>query len=133
MTNKESFKIGFLTKLAELGLTPADMEFALSKIAEDIPSVSGAGKAVGLFGALNTIPGISSGLRTGKEIAMLLALPSFVGGNLVGLGARHLMSADEQTVEDIKTKEKIDLYRRLSAEAKERVRAKRLDSRRNVI
>lgn len=101
MRNAEQFKIGFLTKLAEIGLTPGDIEVAVEKVANSLLGSLGKG-----------------------GLALALGLP-LAGGALVGMGARHASRADDLDVSELKTQELAAQYRQLAQEVRERTRRER--------
>lgn len=113
-----AFKLGFLTKLAGLGITPGQF-FSLAKKADFLdPFVSGAAR----FGEQAAMAGVTGA----KYLAGLgLAAPIVAGG---GAGLAHTL-LDAPTEEDVELLQQAELeatYRRLAEEIRDRVRHKAL-------
>ncbi len=103
----ELFKIGFLTRLAELGIRPSEMEKASASFLDWF-------KTMGRVGVLGGKLGVGLGL----------AVP-FVGGTLAGAGARSAIQADDEDVDEIKQKEMTQVYRQLAKDVRERTERER--------
>ena len=111
-----AFKVGFLKKLAERGLTPdsfAKQAFAGDFLSSVLSGMTGAGS--GILGAgANLAGGLASGLATAGLVA-----PVGIGAGL-GVGSALL---NQPTVQDIDVLRKMELlanYDRLTKEIKER-------------
>lgn len=102
MRDAEKFKIGFLTKLAESGITPSEITGALEK-----RSTSAVLGGLGSLGKLG-----------------LIALP-FGTGMLGGIAARQASQTDDPDVEELKTDERIAKYRELAQRIRERTQRTR--------
>jgi hypothetical protein len=99
----ELFKRGFLTRMAELGLTPGDFDEAM----EEKPASVG-GEAVGLGKYM------SKGL-----LGLGIGVP-LLGGAVLGAGARSASQADDPDLEEVKEQEMAALYRQLARDVRER-------------
>lgn len=104
MRDAEKFKVGFLTKLAELGMMPSDVE-QLHKQA-----------SIGAW--LQNIAG--SGMLAGKRGLQLAIGFPLVGGVLAGIAAREAANADDEDLDEVKTRELADQYRAMAREVRER-------------
>lgn len=96
MTKREAFKLGFLGKVAELGLTP-------TKFAE-------------VTGLTKRADPISELLSTAKDIALPLAGAAVIGipwgmGKLTGMMEAGLTDVSEADVERMKMQDYINTYR----------------------
>lgn len=110
LTAKEAFKVGFLRKCAELGMTE-------DEIGQTIKSAN-----IGVDSVLNAITGVAKPvvektLQVGIPAA-LLAPP--IAGGLAGYGASKLTDIDDTDVEELRQRELVDEYRRLTARLKQR-------------
>ena len=101
----QKFKIGFLKKIAELGLLPSDFERAMAK-----SSTSLVKDIVGAISA--TVPRLAT---------LGLGIP-LVGGALVGGVTRSAMQADDETLDEVKNQEMTMLYRQLARDVRERTK-----------
>ena len=128
MTNKEAFKIGFLMKCAEEGLTPSQVEERITqkvemiKKAENVAMVKKADPdSRGLVGtgydALKTI--------LGKAWPLAVAAPWVVGG--VGGYALSKAQDDIYSVEEAKKREEIAEYYRAIDQLNRANRTKRIE------
>ena len=102
MTKEEKFKIGFLRKVAEMGLRPSDFEHAMHKVAV-------------LGDIFKAAPGLAA--------AGLVGLP-LAGGALLGAGVRGAGQSDDPDLDEVKKEELINLYRRLARDHKLKMQAR---------
>ena len=115
LSPREQFKVAFLEKCAEQGLTADEMLEKVKK-AQDIVKqgslgqiLASAGKGVGL-GALSAATGLTQALGN-YAIPLALAAPVAAGG----LAGHQLATAQEPTDEDVKDvqhAELVDMYRK---------------------
>lgn len=120
LTDKEAFKVGFLARCVQDGLTP-DQMLARVKLATDMLEkrafigglLSGAAGAVG--GAAKSVAGYG--------VPLALAAPPILGG-LAGYGLAKATDIDDTDVDAIKNQELVEEYRR-QAEALKRQKAVR--------
>lgn len=108
--NPTNFKVGFLKKMAELGLLPSDFERVMHK-------ESGIGSA--LKGVATAVMGTAP-----RALAFGLGVP-LVGGALAGGVARSATQADDETLDEVKDQEMTTLYRRLARDVRERTQRER--------
>ena len=108
MRSAENFKVGFLRKLAEAGLTPSDIEAAMVKQASvDINPTAAIGPIL-------------------KNLWILGVGGPLAVGALTGAIARSATQADDEDPSEIKNREMTAVYRQLTQDARERMeRAKR--------
>lgn len=86
MKLKEAYKLGFLFKCAEAGVSPTQLEEAINKTAQ----LETVGKA---------LEGVSA---TGKNLALFVGLPLVAGAGLLGAGSAYLRYAvDDKSNNDI--------------------------------
>jgi len=110
VTSREAFRVGFLARCVELGMSP-DQVAAASSSAADLVS---HGVKEAFFGeAVNTA------VRHGLTLAALLP----IGAGAAGGYALAKSKNEDVDVDDVKREELIREYRRLSREAKDSVRA----------
>jgi hypothetical protein len=125
---KTAFKVGFLTKLAEAGVTPTELfeKVAIRQQGDDpgriiydlakggLGEVSHVGRQAvcGLTGQLSKVPGLAA--------YGLTALPTAIGG---GLGALEQLTEAPTSLdpEIIRQAEELGLYKQLAKEIKSRV------------
>lgn len=113
-SRKAAFKYGFFSKIAELGLTPGEMtKLALTG---PIMAAGAAGKAGETASGLGrwTLDKALSTLKLGAKTPLILAP---VLGMLAGGAYRGLTAPKFETPEDLRTTERLALYRRLAREA----------------
>lgn len=105
VTNKEAFRLGFLTRCAEEGLTGEELRGRI-KQAFMVPT----GYAVP---ALAVLGGLALASGQGGSLGTIAGLPSAVGlagGAALGYGAAKLTEPDI-SADDIKAQELADTYR----------------------
>jgi len=128
---KTAFKVGFLTKLAEAGVTPNDLfeKLAVPQQGDDpgrvlidlakggLGEVSHIGRQAvgGLTGQMSKVPGLAA--------YGLTALPTAIGG---GLGALEQLTEAPTSLdpEVMRQAEELGLYKQLAKEIKSRVAAR---------
>lgn len=118
---KNAFKYGFFVKIAELGMTPSE----LTKLAVTGPlmaagAVGKVGETASGLGRWSLEKLLSAIALAGK--APLITAP--IAGMLLGGAYRALTAPEYETPEDLKTIERIALYRRLTREALKKARKK---------
>ena len=115
LSGKESFKVGFLSRCIEEGVSN---EEALQRIKAASDSLDAAEKQAGVYDALRDVGGFASNLLSpvveqaaGAAKNTLLFAPPVLGA---GAGYLHskLTDVDEEDTEDIQKEELIDEYRR---------------------
>lgn len=114
---KTAFKVGFLCKLAELGVTPSELYKASDSILDLIPNPLGG-----------SVDAASGAVGKGFEVAskaLPYALAAGVGlplaaGTATGVAAGKMTSPISESIDDLRKKELIETYRRLAAEIKSR-------------
>lgn len=120
LTEKQAFKVGFLLRCADEGLTMeethARVKAALAKQAN--PLITGAGKMIG--GLASLVPGAASLLAAGS-----IAAPLAVGAGGGYLASKMTQPGDE-VLDQAKRDEVIGEYERLADEARRKAKAKRL-------
>ena len=112
MTDKEAFKIGFLMKCAEEGLTPSQVE---SRITDSVAIIKKA--ETNAWDVLKTV--------TGKAWPLALAAPWVAGG----LGGYALSQAGDEmySVEEAKKREELAEYYRAIDQLKRAERTNHLE------
>ena len=107
-----AFKVGFLKKLAECGITPD--RFAKQAFASDFLGsvLSGMGTAAG--GGANLVSGLASGLATAGLVA-----PVGIGAGL-GVGSALLNQPTVQDIDVLRKMEMLANYDRLTKEIRGR-------------
>lgn len=100
MTSREAFKIGFLKRCAEDGLTLAQTKAAADKAAELLEAYPGKPVKQAL---------LDSAFSVGLPVA--LGAPLVLGGGL-GYALGRMTDIDDKDVEEAKTQELIDEYTR---------------------
>ena len=134
LTEEQTFKIGFLLKCAEEGLT---MEETHSRIKTILTSHKQLQKQAFLSDIWKATKDVgSSGLDLAKAIAgpvvnyssiAALGLP-IAGGAALGYGAAKLTNPDKDFIADAKQDELVGEYERLAEDARRRARIKQLQS-----
>lgn len=107
LTAKEAFKVGFLSRCADMGLNDEETH-ELVKKALDL----GIGSALGALGTLAEKP-LSFGLT-----AAMIAPPAIGAG--MGYGLSQLTDADDTDVDELRKSELIDEYRRLADQIRQK-------------
>ena len=110
MTKREAFKVGFLCKVAELGMTPAEFNTIIDKQAQAGPIaklIGGLGGVVGAAGkgAIGAISELSP-----YALMAMVGLP-VAGGIMTGWGHSHLKDVSEEDVERMKIRDVVNTYR----------------------
>lgn len=118
VARKTAFKVGFLCKLAEIGIRPSELYKAADGIFDMIPNPLGEG----IDAAKGTA---SAGLNFATDKALPYALAAGAGiplalGATTGMIAGKLTSPIPEDIEDLRKQELIETYRRLAAEIKSR-------------
>lgn len=98
------FKVGFLRKIAQMGLLPSDFEAAMQKNASFVNWMKGLGGVAALGGR---------GMQYGLGIPLL-------AGTLTGAAARAASRADDEDLDEVKDQEMTSVYRQLAKEVRER-------------
>lgn len=111
LTAKEAFKIGFLAKCAEDGLTPDEM---LSRVTQAKAAIEKRAFIGGLLGSAAGAVGGAAKNVAGYGIPLALAAPPILGG-LAGYGLAKATDVDDTDVEDIKNRELVEEYKRQAA------------------
>lgn len=118
MTRADRFKMGFLRKMAELGLRPSDLESY--DLCEMMSKRAGIRSALGLA------------LPTGRVgLTALIAAPMSVGA-LTGAFTRQVAKADDPDVKEVKMQEARDAYRKLTADVIARIKARQSDAAKRI-
>lgn len=105
LTPREAFKVGFLARCVEDGLSPSQIGERVKQASEKLAFLSElAGKAMDV-GA-----GAVGGLYN-YGLPMALAAPPILGG-MAGYGLARATDIDDTDVADIKDQEVLDEYRR---------------------
>jgi hypothetical protein len=128
LTEKQAFKVGFLLRCADEGLTIEEthrrVKTGLEKQATPLlgpvlgSAVSGGTQMI--KGLLGMVPGLSQAGLVG-----LLGLPVAAGAG-AGLAAAKMTSRGDDALDEAKRDEVVGEYQRLAEEAKRKARAKRL-------
>lgn len=99
------FKIGFMRKLAEYGITPSQYEA--------IVAANEMEKSAGISAVTGPIKSLVGGAAGIGNDALLYALGSLLlVGAGAGAGARHLMASDDASVKELQTNELINEYKK---------------------
>lgn len=130
MSEKEAFRLGFLTRCAEEGLTGSALQARIKKAADKraytqyiLPGLMGVGGLVmasRLFGP--NLTGAAIGLPAAAGLA---------GGAALGYGAAKVTEPDI-SAEDIKAQELADTYRVYAAKARANRKAQKYRNRRDI-
>lgn len=115
MTNeaRDAFKVGFLTKLAELGLTPGEFYKAAAEGKSIFPDLGSVG--MGLGGGL-----LEAGKAGGQGLLALgVGAPLALGG-IAGAADAALNAPNGEDIEDLRRAELIGLLRRMTGEVRGR-------------
>jgi hypothetical protein len=114
---KMAFKVGFLCKLAELGVQPSEFYKAADGVS---PGSDLYGFVTGRTGKL-----FDKGIDFTLDKALPYALAAAIGiplvaGTVSGAVTGKLTSPISESIDDVRKKELIDTYRRLASEVKSR-------------
>ena len=118
---KDAFKVGFVTKLASLGLTP-NCFYELTKRAFVDPNSMMASALLGMGGVgKSAITGSLSMIRPVGSMAMKTAIggPMLIGG-ASGIAESKLNAPKEEDIELLRQAELLGMYRRLTEEVNAR-------------
>ena len=122
----QAFKYGFFRKVAECGMVPSQFEAAMCKHAAAVPI---GAPAVGAHAAGAGIGWAGKKLKSVAKLGLIgplaLGLPLLFG---LGMGVRHLTKPEYETPEELRSIERIALYKRLGREA--RMRARKFQTKR---
>ena len=119
---KAAFKVGFLVKLAELGVMPTEFKNLMEKAALDLPGklVEGLLSGAGSVGS----SAISGGAEALKSIGgyglQAAALAPFAVGGLSGAVEAGLEAPTPMDIENLRQYELLQLYERLTKEVSAR-------------
>lgn len=106
LTARQAFKVGFLRKCAELGMSDEETEATIKSAILGLDAVI---NAVGTAG--------SKALQIGTPLA--LAAPPLAGAAL-GYGLSRATDVDDTDVAELRQRELVDEYRRLTARLRQR-------------
>lgn len=98
LSRKDAFKVGFLSRCVEQGMSLTDIHGAVKEAHEKLAAISD-----------KLVDAASTGLKWG--IPSLLAAPPILGG-LAGYTAARLGDIDDRDVDDVKGQELIGEYQR---------------------
>lgn len=102
LSSRDAFKVGFLGRCVERGMSPSQIKEAADKLA-------------GLLGdAVGAVGGAAKGVTNaalGWGIPLAAAAPPVLGG-MAGFGLAKATDIDDTDIDDIKDREVIDEYRR---------------------
>lgn len=127
LTAKEAFKIGFLAKCAEDGLTP-DQMLARVKAAKD--AFEKRAFIGGLLGSAAGAVGGAAKTVAGYGIPLALAAPPILGG-LAGYGLAKATDVDDTDVDDIKNRELVEEYKRQAAKLQQQAAVRKYKQERS--
>lgn len=101
LTTNEAFKVGFLTRCAEVGLSQAEIVQAV-KTAQD--------KLASLGSAIGNVVGSVANTATSVGVPTALIAPPVLGG-LAGYGLAKATDIDDTDVKEIQDRELLDVYK----------------------
>ena len=117
---KLAFKVGYLMKLAELGVLPSEFS-GLLKAALDITDIA---STAGGLGEKALTGGLAAGALGGKLLVGAgIGAPLLVGG-ATGAADAMLSAPSDETLEALQAAEMLGTYNRLTREIKSRVARK---------
>lgn len=119
MTPIQAFKLGFLLKCAEAGLTPDEANDVAKRAL--VKHAAGPLETLGNK-AWDAVPGLVGLLGKGLLVAPL------VGGAAIGYGAGKLQQDEGATIEATKKEELESEYNRLASEAEANARRRKLQA-----
>jgi len=105
---QEAFKVGFLARCVQDGLSPEQMLYSVKQAAVLFEKKAFLGNLLG--SAASTVGGAAQGLA-GYAIPAALIAPPVLGG-LAGYGLAKATDIDDTDVDDIKNRELLQEYRR---------------------
>lgn len=113
ITDKQRFRLGFLQKCADAGMT-AEEATDFAETAVIIVKEAMAIKESGVMDALTSAGGTLWGAATslGSWAPPILAGAPLVAGGLIGSGIARATDADDETIKAIRKRELIDEIRR---------------------
>lgn len=125
VTAKEAFRLGFLARCAEEGLTGAHLETRIKSAAEkqSLVWLLPAGLAAAGLGYGLIRDGVSGLANSTATLAGLIPAGGLLGGAALGYGAAK-MTEPNITDDDIKSQELADTYRIYAEKAKANRRAR---------
>ena len=115
LTRREAFKVAFLLRCADQGLTIAEtterVKTAADRLEKEaiLDTITSLAKYIGGKGVDLGESAVGSALSYGVPAA-LIAPPAL--GALAGYGAAKLTGGNDESTDDLKTQEKVDAYRR---------------------
>lgn len=121
LTAKEAFKVGFLAKCAEDGLTPDQM---LARVKQAKDALEKRAFIGGLLGSAAGAVGGAAKSVAGYGIPLALAAPPILGG-LAGYGLAKATDVDDTDVDDIKNRELVEEYKRQAEKLKQQAAVRR--------
>jgi hypothetical protein len=111
LTPREAFKIGFLTRCVEDGLTPTQTLRAVKSATDLFEKRAFLGTILGQ--GLDAVKGVAGGMAH-YGVPLALAAPPIAGG-LAGYGLAKATDVDDTDVDAIKNRELVDEYKRQAA------------------
>lgn len=111
LTPKEAFKVGFLTRCVEDGLTPDQMLSAVKLAADMFEKRAFIGSLLGK--GVDTAAGAAGSLGRMGAVGALLAPP--ILGGVAGYGLARATDVDDTDVDAIKNRELVEEYQRQAA------------------
>lgn len=124
VTAKEAFRLGFLARCAQEGLTGEHLSARIKSAAEKQSILGMALLGLGAAGAYGLASGGIAGVLNGAgTVAGLIPAGGLLGGAALGYGAAK-MTEPNITDEDIKSQELADTYRIYAEKAKANRRAR---------
>jgi hypothetical protein len=113
-----AYKVGFLRKLAELGVRPsAFMSKAMSKRADFLDTLTGGAVGAGREVIGGGVDLASTGIKSLGQAALLAPL---LAGVATGTSSAMLSSPSAEDIEALRKAEILNLYRRLTEEVRAR-------------
>jgi hypothetical protein len=120
-----AYKVGFMRKLAELGVRPSQfMSAATAKRADFLDKLTGGAVDVGRDVIGGGVDLAGAGLKTLGQAAILAPL---LTGAATGTASAMLSSPSSEDIESLRKAEILNLYRRLTEEIKARQAKKVLE------
>lgn len=123
LTEREAFKVAFLQRCADMGMTPAETGALVKSAADRVEKVAFTDflKWLGGLGvdAVKGIGGAGLSLATNVGLPAALILPPAVGA-AAGYGLSKAVDLNDEDPADVKNREKLDAYRRATELARSR-------------